>query len=368
MKKKFPLLFILVVLQFCSWAQGYRINVAITGFADNTAIVLKDFETQTDINNGVLINGRCTLEGKIEDGPRSLFLTIWYNNKTYYCTFLIKNEHITISGGINDFPNKMRITGSPIQDENNVLYKTLGPLLDKRESLMTIAIPLLSAKDSASKQKLNGLVKEVTVIDSLMIVERTIFFKAHSNSYPGLFQLYFLKEIYSKQEMAAYYNQLPAEMKESMLGRKVNTYVKVGAVLKKGDLAHDFTAADEKGQLHSINDFKGKYVLLDFMQTHCVPCVESVKELKTVHSTYADKLQVISFSADSKETWKKGLQRDKPEWLCLSDEKGKSSETSMKYGVDSFPTFVLIDPNGKIVDKWSGYSDGIITRSLSKFL
>jgi thioredoxin-related protein len=46
------------------------------------------------------------------------------------------------------------------------------------------------------------------------------------------------------------------------------------------------------------------------------------------------------------------------------DGKGDNSETSLKYGVTGFPTFFLINPEGKIVTSIIGYGDGSLAKAI----
>ncbi|HEY5327751.1 MAG TPA: TlpA disulfide reductase family protein [Mucilaginibacter sp.] len=144
--------------------------------------------------------------------------------------------------------------------------------------------------------------------------------------------------------------------KISHFGARIGNYLKVGNILKNGDQMADFEAMDKDGHKHHLSDTKGKYVLLDFSTTYCGPCIESLKDLKIISKKYADQIQIISFSGDGgKATWLKGINRDRPAWLTLWDGKGNYGETILKYGVTGYPSFFLIDPQGKIVSKWVGY-------------
>lgn len=76
----------------------------------------------------------------------------------------------------------------------------------------------------------------------------------------------------------------------------------------------------------------------------------------------------MSFSPDEKEGWLKALQRDKPGWLHLWDGKGAAGPVILNYGVQAYPTFLLIDPAGTVVAKAVGYSEGSLRTLLKGFL
>jgi peroxiredoxin len=144
--------------------------------------------------------------------------------------------------------------------------------------------------------------------------------------------------------------------KQSLFGQRIGNYLKVGDILNKGNNITDFEALDKDGNKHRLSEIKGKYILLDFSTTYCGPCIESLEDLKIISKKYAEQLGIVSFSGDGgKATWLKGISRDQPAWLSLWDGKGSYGETILKYGVTGYPTFFLIDPQGKIVSKWSGY-------------
>jgi hypothetical protein len=74
---------------------------------------------------------------------------------------------------------------------------------------------------------------------------------------------------------------------------------------------------------------------------------------------------IVSFSADNKkEVWLNSVDRDKITWTSLWNGNGIYSETCIRYGVTGFPTFILIGPDRKIADKWTGYAKGMLIEKL----
>ncbi|MCK0131645.1 AhpC/TSA family protein [Flavobacteriaceae bacterium F08102] len=109
-----------------------------------------------------------------------------------------------------------------------------------------------------------------------------------------------------------------------------------------------FDLPDPKGKIVSLNDFKGKYVLIDFWASWCGPCKGEVPFLKEVHEKYKDKdLVVIGISSDQKkEAWLRTIEHEKMDWIQLSS---RGSSVSNDYGVSGIPHILLIDKKGNIV-------------------
>lgn len=131
---------------------------------------------------------------------------------------------------------------------------------------------------------------------------------------------------------------------------------------------YDFEASDATGESYSTADYRGKYLLLDFAATGCGPCWQGYPDLITETSKYPN-LQVFTYNEDeSRETWQKiakSQQIDLP-WPVLwhSDDK---KELFNIYDINGWPTFLLISPEGKVLDRWMG-GKAHLTRTLAKFV
>ena len=113
------------------------------------------------------------------------------------------------------------------------------------------------------------------------------------------------------------------------------------------DLAPDFQLKDLAGKDLSLASARGKVILLNFWATWCGPCVSSVPELKALTKKYpSSKLVLISFSADKDEqSWRDFISKKDMEWPQYWDRDGRIRG---EFGVQAFPTYLVIDPEGFI--------------------
>ncbi len=119
-----------------------------------------------------------------------------------------------------------------------------------------------------------------------------------------------------------------------------------------GGPAPDFTLCDPTGREVSLSHFRGKWVLLDFWATWCKWCIKGFPEMETFRQKFGERCVVIGLSADyHRETWVEYLSVHPSEWLNLWIDATDKSENNptRSYGIDSFPTKLLISPEGKII-------------------
>ena len=123
--------------------------------------------------------------------------------------------------------------------------------------------------------------------------------------------------------------------------------------LKPGVEAPNFTLPDTEGRPVSLSSLRGKWVVLDFWGSWCIWCIKGFPELKRCHEKYRGRLEIVGIDcSDSREKWIEAIGKHELPWINLLDtRKGRPAEIiDNVYGIGAYPTKILIDPKGRIVD------------------
>lgn len=121
-----------------------------------------------------------------------------------------------------------------------------------------------------------------------------------------------------------------------------------------GEQAPNFSLLDQNDQTVTLEDFKGKYVLLDFWATWCKPCIQEIPYIDKLHKAIdSEKIEVISICVDKntdvqKSLWKKIIKKHNAQWTQVYEG---SEGTLRNYKIEGFPTLILINPEGEIIER-----------------
>ncbi|MCL4462155.1 MAG: TlpA family protein disulfide reductase [Nitrospirae bacterium] len=111
--------------------------------------------------------------------------------------------------------------------------------------------------------------------------------------------------------------------------------------------ATDFRLHDVTGRVIGLEDFRGKWVLLNFWATWCGPCLKEIPSLERLGKQVQARLVIlgISESLDGKKKLLKFVQDHQMTYPVLIDGLGRVADA---YRVHGLPDSVLIDPQGKV--------------------
>lgn len=130
--------------------------------------------------------------------------------------------------------------------------------------------------------------------------------------------------------------------------------------------ALDFTLTDQFGNTHTLDQYKGKTILLNFWATWCGPCRSEMPDLQAVYEDYGNnEKDLVVLGVAAPNLGQEGSAEDISAFL---EENGYTYPTLMNedaslfysYGISSFPTTFMIDKNGNVY----GYIMGAQSREV----
>jgi len=120
-----------------------------------------------------------------------------------------------------------------------------------------------------------------------------------------------------------------------------------------GQPAPDFQLQNLDGQPISLNDLKGKPVLLNFWSTRCPPCVHEMPFLQEIYDEWSGKgLMLIAINVGEGSSTVKGFMQNRN--LSLPVLLDTELAVAQKYNITGIPTTFFIDTDGVIQEKVIG--------------
>lgn len=149
------------------------------------------------------------------------------------------------------------------------------------------------------------------------------------------------------------FERLSPELKTFFRAKEYQLFVDRRRALKVGQFAPDFTVMDPDGKSWKLSDYKGHYVYLDFWASWCKPCRAAHPWLSGINNRFKEKgFVMLGISLDyKKEAWVKAINEDHVQWRQGSELKGFGGEIPKLYQIGVLPNGVLIDPDGRIIEK-----------------
>ncbi len=199
----------------------------------------------------------------------------------------------------------------------------------------------------------------------LNIKERTLndkrleFIKMNSHSYYSfwLFRTEIAPLLFYKLPdslLAIFNNVFPNKIKSSIEGQEIYKLLWGRTYIKNGFLAPTFHAKDFLGKNIVLEELKGKFILINFWASWCIPCIQHIIKLKEIQPKLeAANLQIISISYDKDfSKFKDAVLKYQMNWKNIFNDE----DLINKYGRKPIPALYLIDQNGKII--CNNYEDG----------
>jgi peroxiredoxin len=249
------------------------------------------------------------------------------------------------------------ISGTHLNSEKQLFEQVNAKIIHQVNAAYKVYFKLEDLKrDSTQNQDALNLqiATAIKKVDSLSLVQfdaEQAYIRNHKGSF---YSLWLLAEEYRHglefEQAKLLFGLLSADIKNTYIGKKMAAELAVDQKFANGQIAPNFLLPDTSGKLVSLAAMKGKYVLVDFWASWCVPCRQENPYVKDAWLKYHNKgLEIVGISQDfMKGNWINALNEDKLSWVNLIDTNGKVSKV---YNIKAIPSNFLIDPQGKIVAK-----------------
>lgn len=131
----------------------------------------------------------------------------------------------------------------------------------------------------------------------------------------------------------------------------------------------DFSLASLDGTAFDLSSLRGKWVVLDFWVSWCGPCRRGFETMKEIYAGNSDKMEVVAISCgDQTEVWRKLVEELELPWINLLAPTPEShGGTVGGYPVTAYPTKIIIDPAGRMLDYTIGEDEHFYDK-LRKFI
>jgi len=148
------------------------------------------------------------------------------------------------------------------------------------------------------------------------------------------------------------------------------------SLVSRGPVAPDFSLPTlQEGKMVELKTYRGKWVLVNFWATWCLPCQEESPILSKLALAYPQQLQVFAIAVqDEHKKLEEFSARMKPAYTVLESGDLKSA-VALSYGVNSgmgsatVPFSVLIRPDGTVAYVQGGYeSPSPLEKQVGKFI
>ncbi|KQC00065.1 TlpA disulfide reductase family protein [Pedobacter sp. Hv1] len=160
-----------------------------------------------------------------------------------------------------------------------------------------------------------------------------------------------------KDSVISFYGSLTPEVKKSFFGKEVQRLMNGWFNNTVGKKMPEFEANTIENKSFKLSNTKGKYVLLDFWGSWCKPCLDESPQMKALQLKYQQELQIVGLIAnDTKENAIKAIKQYQLNWTQLFSE---TNEFGSLFGLREYPTKILIDPAGVVVQIHKGSSDQV---------
>jgi thiol-disulfide isomerase/thioredoxin len=131
----------------------------------------------------------------------------------------------------------------------------------------------------------------------------------------------------------------------------------------KGSIAPDFSLKNKDNDIISLNSFKGKPIYINFWTTWSIPSQKEMKIMQKLYKEYKNKIEFISICADNDFNKMTSFISKNEDYKWTFLHLGNNNHVLEKYKVSTFPQYILINKDLKILKAPAGRPGGTAERA-----
>ena len=350
MKKLVLAFFGIALLLSCSTQKkesyNFSINGTITGDYTGKAFLYKrDAGNWIKLDSSTVQNNSFEFKGNIEF-PEMYYVTIEGDK---YCPVFVDKSQITFKSSVDDFQHA-EITGSAAQKEYDAFQDKANTYNDQmNEAWQNIK----TARNDGNKEDEAKYEEAYNSADSAYKQYILDYAMEHNASVVSAYVVLKNAYYYDEKDLEPVVNNFDQSIKQSLYVQKLSERVDVLKRVAVGQQAVDFTMNDSSDQPVVLSSLYGKYLLVDFWASWCGPCRKENPNVVATYNEYKNKgFDILGVSFDEDKTkWLEAIKSDNLDWHQVSDLKGWGNQAGKLYAINSIPSNILLDPQGKIIAK-----------------
>ncbi len=305
---------------------------------------------------GVYNNGSYTFTGLIsEPKDAQLVFKKYMDSSTLYYKFFLLEPSCNYQIKINDFYlSHVTFSGTLLHEANEIYKKQTNIFIQqirvKDEKLVT------AKKNNLDDYLIKKIESDIFEVYTDLYDFYANYANSHINDWIGLYAISDLvRPPYSRPDLAdQLFQKTPENFKKTEFGIRLKERINGLIITAIGKIAPDFEQPDISGKMVKLSSFRGKFLLLDFWASWCIPCRKENPNLVKLYNRNKHKgFEILGISYDdesSKNAWLKAIKDDKLNWTHISELKNPNSLVNL-YHVQAVPYNILLDDTGKIVGK-----------------
>ena len=322
MKKLSTLFFVMFILIACTQEHS-REYLTLSGKLENN----KDSIISIASTKGILKKISINKDGSFKDTlkvKKAAIYTFLTGDKNRAPIYLKNGYNIILTGDADQFMDSFKFSGKGAANSNFIMAQI--------EKSQTVGNPqlILDLEEKAFRKKVAALKFEYdSILDSYKNLDSTLYTSVKQQNI----------------ELVTYFDNAYAQ----------NEVMGIGKISPKFENYIDIT-----GGKKSLDFFKGKYVYIDVWATWCGPCIQQIPYLETLEKEYHNKnIEFISISTDEARRSGGSWEAAEKKWRDFVKKRnmsgvqlwsGQDYSFQQAYEINGIPRFILIGPEGKIVD------------------